>query len=124
MPWNVSYLSDARVVETRYTGHMPKNDLRAAVAATIAAAAEHGTARFLSDCQKLLGGHTVVDLFVIVEELAGTKPDKSIKEAIILPLEKTPADHVRFWETACRNRGMDVHAFESRDQALEWLGPG
>ena len=39
----------------------------------------------------------------------------------MLPLDDTAADRIQFFETACRNRGMNVRVFPDRAAALAWL---
>ena len=39
----------------------------------------------------------------------------------MLPLEAGAAEQIESFETACRNRGLDVRVFQDRDAALSWL---
>ena len=46
---------------------------------------------------------------------------RTLREAILLPEQVQPIEHVRLWETACRNRGIHARIFLGRDEALAWL---
>jgi hypothetical protein len=121
MPWSTSYLPDLDVVMTAYCGVMSPQSLGEAVQATFALAEEHGAKKFLADCTTLEGGHSLVDLYGLVKLLEGYGLTPGLREAIVLPQLKAAATDVRFWETACRNRGFDVRVFESLAAAHAWL---
>ena len=84
-------------------------------------AQKHKRSRVLTDCSLLKGGHSVVDLFQeinhIYDQLVGTP----FREAIVLPADPTAAELVRFWETACKNRGLNVEIFLTRQAAIASL---
>lgn len=42
-------------------------------------------------------------------------------ETLILPVHRPSMEDVRFWETACGNRGFCVRVFDDRDAAIAWL---
>ncbi|MFZ2449678.1 MAG: hypothetical protein WAW36_04065 [Methylovulum miyakonense] len=42
-----------------------------------------------------------------------------LKEAILLPSLPAPIENVKFWETACYNRGLRVRIFDDRQNALD-----
>ena len=43
------------------------------------------------------------------------------REAVLLPLDPAAEEEFQFFETVCRNRGLDVRVFAERDEALAWL---
>lgn len=121
MPWEVRLLEDLKIVETIYSGHITPQDLQDAVIATTSLAHESNTNRYLSDCVGLERGHSIVDLFDLVESLYQGAIAHLAKEAIVLPESEDVERHVHFYETACRNRGFNVRAFRDRQAAIAWL---
>lgn len=122
MPWSASYSADADAVMTTYAGVIPPDLLAEAVKGTMALGLEKGTSRFLADCTALEGGHSIVDLYFIGQLLEDAGISRSFREAIVLPQLQSAAAEVRFWETTCWNRGMDVRVFKTMAEALAWLG--
>lgn len=121
MAWKVEFLKDAGIIETVYAGLMATGELREAFDTTFRKARDHGARKFLADCRDLKGGHSVIDLYLLVEQLVSIDILRTLKEALLLPTGEAPSENVRFWETAARNKGFNVRVFVDRDVALEWL---
>jgi hypothetical protein len=121
MAWTARYLDALGVVETVYCGYLSAADLRDAAFATLNLGKARGTHRFLGDCRDLKGSCSVVDLYSLAERVTSTRRSGHFREAMVLPELETAAQDVRFWETACVNRGLDVRVFATRDGAIEWL---
>lgn len=121
MPWNIQIPEDQPIVETVYEGILTPSELGEAAHQTIATAREHQRMKLLGDCSRLVGGHTVVDLFGLAELLEQSGLSPVLKEAIVLPAYSPADEAVRFWETTCLNRGMQVRIFPDRASALAWL---
>ena len=120
MPWESSYVAEWDAVLTTYGGRLAPDDLMAAVQATLACARDHDTARFIADCRTLEGGHSIVDLYGIVQLIESLDRRGSLREAVVLPQLKAAAGEVQFWETACSNRGYDVKVFATFEEAQAW----
>jgi hypothetical protein len=43
------------------------------------------------------------------------------KTALLLPANQALWEDVRFYETVCRNRGLNVRIFAARTDAVRWL---
>lgn len=121
MPWNLCHLPESRVVQVTYQGMVPPAELRAVFAACVAACQQHQTLRVLADCRSLTGGHSVMDLFDLVLELDQARIGPSFREAVLLTPGKSSEADVAFWETSCRNRGLNVRIFTDQAAALAWL---
>lgn len=121
MAWELSYLSEHGVVVTSYIGLIEQKALEEAVLTTIAMGQRYEAIRFLADCRNLEGGHSIVDLFDLVKMLDGMDLPLNVREAIVLPQLEAAASDVLFWETACRNRGINVRVFNCMEHALAWL---
>ena len=121
MPWTNAELSEPPVIETTYTGMVSPKELVEAVKATTDWAASTGKHQLLGDCRELTGGHSLFDLYAVVEELDRAGLGRNLREAILVPGTTMPAEMTRFWETACCNRGLKVRVFSDRAEALKWL---
>jgi hypothetical protein len=121
MPWSVRILPEFPIVETKYSGILTPAELTDAVRETMALTQTHGTSLLLGDCLGLEGGHSIVDLYELSDFLGSTGMAQSMKEAVLLPGLPMAAEDVRFWETACLNRGIRVQVFLDRQNAIDWL---
>ena len=123
MPYSVEYLEEPGVVETVYAGALSTAEFNEAVVATADTAAGRLCTRFLSDCRELeVGEHSpTLDIWALAEFLAQLPPGTFEREALLLPAAAAAGEDIRFYETACRNRGLDVRVFSARDEALAWL---
>lgn len=119
MPWKVLAHPDLPIVETTYAGIMTGADVAAAAAETLRVANGLGRNRLFADCSSLEGGHTILDLYDLtnLEQVSGLR----LREAILQPELASAMEMVRFWETACLNRGFTVRIFADRDEATRWL---
>lgn len=121
MPITVHLHDDPRYAEVLFAGRLSGDEVNKGGHDALASARRHGTHRILSDCRLLEGGHSVVDLYRLVEELAHDATKPRLREALILPEQAAAAEDVRFWEDACRNRGIAARVFGNREEALAWL---
>lgn len=119
MPWSVRYDEEHALVEVVYAGVLGKAELEASVPLIQAAGLAHGTKRLLADCRTLEGGHSFGDLFFLAEAVSAA--GIALREAVLLPTLASLGEHVAFWETTARNRGIEVSLFEDREAALRWL---
>ena len=121
MPWTARVLPESPIVETCYIGALAAPELADAIAETTELAKQSGTLLLLGDCTELAGGHSLADLFFFVESVTADGGLAGVREAILLPELPESTEMVRFWETACLNRGFSVRVFDDRQAALEWL---
>jgi hypothetical protein len=121
MPFTTTFLTDIRTVSITYEGEMERAEGEAAIAATGELVAEHGSHRFLADCSSMQVSGSLIDVLAFVERLSSMGMEAIEKEAIVLPRDEDAADRITFFETACRNRGLNVRLFSERDEALAWL---
>ena len=121
MAWTARYLDDIDVVETVCCGYLSAAELCDAALATLTLGKAKGARRFLGDCRELRGSCSVVDLYSLAERVTSFQRNGQFREAMVLPEIEAVARDVRFWETACVNRGLDVRVFATRDGAIEWL---
>ena len=121
MPFTTAYLADIQTVSITYEGVVGLADGEAAIAATGELVAEHGSRRFLADLSSIEVRASLFDVMAFVERLSSLGVQSIEKEAVVLPHDKETPDQVAFFETASRNRGLNVRLFRERAEALAWL---
>lgn len=119
MGWGINY--NQSIIELEYFDIVTKNDLVNAFKGAEKMSFENRTTLILSDCREMKGGHTLFDLFGLIEELGKADMLRSIKEAVLISVNAETVANIEFWETACRNRGFNVRIFDNREEALKWL---
>src|SRR5262245_46613071 len=65
------------------------------------------------------GQLTPNELWKLSETLAKHRRTMGDRTAVLCPLQRF--DHVRFFALCAENRGFNVHAFTSYEEAMEWL---
>lgn len=121
MPWTVRIDADRSIVETTYAGFLDEADIHAAATATLRTATAEGITRLLADCTTLEGGHSVFDLYELARTFAADESMRKMREAVLLPATPELREQVGFWESAGRNRGLNVRIFDDRRSATDWL---
>ena len=120
MPWTLTLHADAGYIETVYAGQLTPAELNASVQENLRVARHENLYRFLSDCSTLQGGHSILDLYAVTDQLDALR-GVSAREALLMPQLEAMQKDVRFWEDACVNRGFAVRVFRAREHALAWL---
>jgi hypothetical protein len=121
VPVEVRFLDESGVVEMVFMGATTAQAVDGAVAEAGAAGAEHLTNRYLVDVREQAAGGKAFDILALGEFLASLPPGLIEREAILMPVDQAAAEEFEFFETVCRNRGLDVRLFDERDVALAWL---
>ena len=121
MPFSVRYVEEAGVVEMVLRGPVTPEDVDASMTEAGTVGAENLSNRFLIDSRGMPAGGTAFDVLALAELLASLPPGVIEREAVLLSDDAAAADQMEFFETACRNRGLDVRVFRDRDEALGWL---
>lgn len=121
MPYSIRFNDVLRCVETTYEDVVLATELTQAAIETIAAGVANDSKLFFGDCTRLVGGHSIADLFVLMEQLAKLGLPRGAREALLYPTIEDRARDVDFWETICVNRGFQVRAFDDRETAIRWL---
>lgn len=121
VPWEIAPDSGDGYLVVTFAGTLTPDELGAAVRATLAEMTRRGCFTLLADCTALAGGHSIVDLYYLVDVVVATGFAHKIKEAVVTSDLTDPPENVRFWETTARNRGIEVRAFTERAAAIAWL---
>jgi hypothetical protein len=121
MPWHATVDPSRRYVEIIYSGRVGPEDLQQALDRAIELGLTLPRPLFLADCSGMTTSPGLADLYFLADQLAALDHAASIREALILPALADSGDSVRFWETACANRGLSVRVFGAQPTALDWL---
>jgi len=121
MGWHVEFDAASRHVEMTLSGRLSSAQLAEACDTAVGTALERDAPRVLTDCSGMQGGHDVFDLYFLARRLADHDHARLLREAVVMPEDPGISDMIRFWETACTNRGLHVRAFATRNEALRWL---
>jgi hypothetical protein len=80
-----------------------------------------GLAEFdvLVDTRRVSGALTATELWRLADKLVHYRSTFAHKTAIVCPLEKF--DHSTFFALCAENRGFNIQAFSSYEDAMEWL---
>ncbi len=110
------------VVEMVFAGTQDPEELDAAMTRAGTLGAEMLTNRYLVDCREIGSAGSAFEVLAVAELLASVPSGVIEREAVVLPegRRSRPRDF-EFFETACRNRGLDVRVFHDRDEALAWV---
>ena len=112
------------MVTVVFSGAVSGTDLRDATVAAAALGQKHGVMRFLVDGMGILRLARELELFALparmYDELGLDRSELRI--AIVIPPADDLQQIVRFYETACLNRGWRVKVFAAFEPAVAWLG--
>jgi hypothetical protein len=121
VPVTVRFDEAAGVVEMVYDGATTPTENDDAITRAGTLGAEMLSNRFLVDARMIEAGGTTFDVLALAEFLSSVPPGIIEREAILIPEEAAAADQMEFFETAARNRGLNVRLFDDRDEAIAWL---
>jgi hypothetical protein len=119
MPVKVTVLDSPPYVLAVYAGVVTRNELMQAATEILSQLTRHNTHALMAECSQMTGGHTVFDLYGLADWIAANAPH--LKEAVVFPLLDLASENIKFWETACVNRGLRVRIFNDTEKALGWL---
>jgi hypothetical protein len=121
MAVDVTYLEEAGVVEMVFQGAPAPGEIDDALTRAGTIGAENLANRFLVDSRDMPAGGSAFDVLALGELMASLPHGIIEREAILLSEDAAAAEEMEFFETVCRNRGLDVRVFRDRDEALAWL---
>jgi hypothetical protein len=111
------------MVTVVFSGAVSGTDLRDATVAAAALGRKHGVMRYLVDGMAIVSQPRELEFFALparmYDELGLDRSELRI--AIVLPPVDDLQQIVRFYETACLNRGWRVKVFAAFEAAVAWL---
>lgn len=121
MPYRIEISSEPEKLEVKYFGKVTEDEYRAAIIEFIDKKGGSKYLLVLTDCLEMNIGPSVLDVYERINMYEKLGIDTETKEAILIPADQIVVENVKFYETACLNRGYNVRIFENRKEAIEWL---
>ncbi|HMT10937.1 MAG TPA: STAS/SEC14 domain-containing protein [Ignavibacteria bacterium] len=121
MPYRIEISSEPEKLEVKYFGKVTEDEYRAAIIEFIEKKGGSKYLLVLTDCLEMNIGPSVLDVYERINMYEKLGIDTETKEAILIPADQIVVENVKFYETACLNRGYNVRIFENRKEAIEWL---
>jgi hypothetical protein len=120
MAWKVE-LKENKFIQVDYYGDITSQDLVDAFFNIIEIGKETGIIRCMVNCRPMTGGHSNFDLLFLIEMYEKNNIPRTMKGAVIFPLLNPDDEKVKFYQTACLNRGYNVRIFNIYEDAYDWL---
>jgi len=119
MPTNVRIIHASDFIRARPEGRAQLEDAEQLLRDIVAAGAGLEDYEVLVDTRRVTGSLSATDLWTLAEKLTKFRASFAHRTAILCPLEKF--DHSRFFALCAENRGFNIRAFTSYEEAMEWL---
>ena len=119
MPTNVKIIHASDFIRARPEGAAQLEDAEQLLKDIIAAGTGLEDYEVLVDTRRVTGSLSATDLWTLAEKLTKFRASFAHRTAILCPLEKF--DHSRFFALCAENRGFNIQAFTSYEEAMEWL---
>jgi hypothetical protein len=121
MPWTVEYLAEKDVALIVATGEILDEDSRAQVVETIRLLKQHRSSLVLVDCSNAVTKASLPGLYRLPDYATELGAPWNIRVAVVIPQTRFRIETFHFFELVFRNAGYDVHLFDEREIAEEWL---
>ncbi len=119
MPTNVKVIHATDFIRAKPEGPAYLDEAERLLEDIVRAGAGLHDFEVLVDTRSVSGALSATDLWRLSEKLTGLRGSFARKTAIICPLEKF--DRGRFFALCAENRGFNVRAFTSYEEAMDWL---
>ena len=121
MPWTVEYLPEKGLVLIVATGEILDEDGRAQVVETVRLLKEHQSNLVLVDCSHAMTKASLPGLYRLPDYATELGAPWNLRVAVVIPQTRFRIESFHFFELVFRNAGYDVHLFDDREGAEEWL---
>ncbi len=122
MNWDLKFNEKLDIIIVTYDGYISAKDYYDSTISGIELSNEINIYRGLVDSRNAVTDCTKADIFKIPYELYNTLGlKKTIRIAVLEPLDTMARDLNAFFILTCRNLGWDVQSFKKRKRAINWL---
>lgn len=122
MTWTIKQNEQSGIMEIAFTGPTTGRDLKEATSKAIGLSKELSATKVLIDVTRMKVLASTLDIYYLPEiQYVEEGLDRRVRIALIQPDTLREKNDVRFYETACVNRGWRVQTFSGRDAAIGWL---
>ena len=122
MAANVRIIQAREFLRAQPDGHADLASAERLLNEIVAAAAGRDDYDVLIDTRNVSGALSATELWTLAERMVRFRQTFARRTAILCPLEKF--DHTRFFALCAENRGFNIEAFSSYEDAMEWLIEG
>lgn len=119
MPTNVKVIHANDFIRARPEGPAYLEEAEKLLTDIVRAGAGLDDFEVLVDTRRVTGALSATDLWSLSEKLVRVRASFARKTAILCPVEKF--DRSRFFALCAENRGFNIRAFTSYEEAMEWL---
>lgn len=119
MPSNVKVIRARDFIRAQPDGHASLEKAEQLLREIAQAGAGLEDFEVLVDTRSATGALTATDMWRLAETLVGFRKTFAHRTAVLCPRERF--DHARFFALCAENRGFNVQAFESYEDAMKWL---
>ena len=121
MPWTVEYLAEKELTLSVAIGEILDEDGRALVVEIVRLLKQHRSNLVLVDCSAVVTKASLPGLYRLPDYATALGAPWNIRLAVVIPRTRFRIETFHFFELVFRNAGYDVHLFDERDVAEEWL---
>ena len=121
MSWTVEYIPERDLVLIVATGEILDKDGRAQVEETVRLFKEHQSNLVLVDCSDAVTKASLPGLYRLPDYATELGAPWNVRVAVVIPRTRFRFEMFHFFELVFRNAGYDVHLFDDRQGAEEWL---
>src|SRR5829696_5884673 len=125
MPMTVKIAVRGNVLNVFVSGDFVLEEAKHTFLEVAEAVAENKSEKVLFDGRSIRGNPSVIERFYYGEftadSLRGSQAIASLPRFAYI-LHEPVLDPLRLGETVATNRGMNVRAFDNREEAIQWLG--
>ena len=122
MPANVKVIHSREFVRARPDGEANLERAAQMLKDIVQAGRGLDDYEILVDIRDVSGRLSASDLFSLAEQLVRYRETFARRTAVLCPVERF--DHTRFFALCAENKGFNIQAFTSYEDAMEWLLSG
>ena len=119
MPTNIRIIHAHDFIKATPEGHLDFEESKKLLMEIVSAAAPLVDYEIILDTRKAKAVMSASQLWFLAAELIKYRKAFTRKTAVLCPLEQF--DYAEFFAHCARDRGFEIRAFTSLDDAIEWL---
>lgn len=119
MPRNIKVINGPEFIRAQPEGRANLDEAEAMLKEIAEAGEGLEDFHVLVDVRRVSGALEPAELWHLAQKLVSYRRTFGHRTAVLCPLEKF--DNARFFALCAENKGINVHAFTSYEDAMEWL---
>lgn len=119
MPTTIRVIHSRDFIRARPDGVLDMETAEKLMGEIVSAAVDHSDLELLIDTRRAQGQLGAADLWFLAERLARHRAALNRKIAVLCPTERF--DRASFFAMCAENRGFNIAAFTSYEDAMDWL---